>query len=1522
MQLVEFSIPLIEEDREKPIPIEGQSFPYRAIANPRRFEELLYSIYKLKIERNELIQYDSVSLMSGVAEQGRDVVLFKNGKSHGIIQCKKYDTNLGKAELGKEITKLALYSLLDDRIIPDRNNFTYYIAVAKDFVSTCRELIDDFNNRILSENDLDSWMLENLEMPTLESLRFKDYHSEVRDILSKIVVKKIVPQEMDLELIDKPELQKLFFAVRTVSDNTSVDEIKKILKGDLSEDEVLKQLYNGSISLISEKNTFEGISDSHIQRKETQQLLKWLKGEPSKDKKGKIQNVCLLVAPAGYGKTVILKDFHSVCLAEKIPILGLKSDKLYSYTITDLQKGIGLSIPVFDFIEKCKTIYPLTVIVIDQIDALSQSMASDRRFLDVFKGFIDRFENDVNVRIIISVRNQDLNYDSRLRQYREKNTIQVSKLLVEQVLEQLKKLSIEKDALSTKLLDLLRIPNNLNIFSRIATNENSLKVTSIEELYSELWNQKILNIPKHGKTDKIKVRSALYAIADKMFASQRITASIHQFEDFSDEINYLESEQLLKREDKQVQFFHQSFYDFVFAKHFVESGRDLMAYIKDAEQSIHIRSAVKMILAYIRDYDLIGYDDFTKRLIADEEIHFHIKHLVFSNILTQLVPLPTEKNLVRSSVECSFYFSALLFEYAAGEEWFQFAMEIGLLSLLNEARQNEFIGKEEIIKDTDKVARKNLCIFYLRRNIEFNSKVAWDYFSKLEDVKVIQNILWFVNDWNNSIAYKMLAKCPDFEKTDTWSYYHVLNNIAKVNTDFALNKVKKYLPQNYKALQAQRDYDEREVLKSLAQNVPEKLFSILFQNLKKDFGRHGNYYDEGLIKNWNYSNISLMDDEHHTSRDFLYQLLAVCLRRVAKNSPMIFLDFFNDHKTSRYYATLRLLLFALKENQKMYFTQIFELFCHFKKLDLLTSGNDLELEMRELVETGFEFLDLDQKSFIINAIKAYKSKEYFVNKLASDVRGKPFLFVGLAKYYWLLRLPKDIVNNDESLRRSLMELRRRFPEHKDVGKSRNVMAGSTYSPVPQMAYQFMSKNQWLTAFRKYNKERDNFNSRDFLKGGVTELSSAFQNVVKENATTDKLEIINAIIDSADINIEYAVNAIWGWTESKANREALVLPFVKLLSRKDELKYQTTLTSIAGKLAGEDKISKAIVDFLAKKSLQFKLSAETETESINSEEKETSINGLVTKAINTDYGSAAYYLPFIRERKYCEIVFQAIDKIMETGPSESRAAVLCHFAYLTTVDNDRTTNLFIKYLNAETDIYVVASSIQSLQYFRSKGLKIIDKPLRLLIESNLLGNDDAQYLFTILYGSFLHNQEGAKDLLDLLVKSKKIRRSVAIGDIIKYYYTVEGNKEKNNCLLNDILSGANEEDIDDINWNFYDAGHIELSDIFDFVKNFIISRHFKLTGYFIEYLCIQCGKFVKHSVELFELAVSSNKLTVSQKNSYQIEDKAMNFVVSAYKAITENDAESISIRKKLLISFDALLKDFRFRGNQKILNDLI
>lgn len=1517
MELVTYTEPIIKEDENRPHPLDGQSFPYTTIANPRRFEELLYSIYKSKIEEGHSNEYDGISLMSGVADQGKDIVMFREGKTRGIIQCKKYSNNLAKGEFGKEITKLILYSLLDDRIIPDRNDFTYFIAVAKDFTADCRSFIDDFTAKIQQEDDLNSWISDNLKMPSLQSLVLNDCRTDVLDILSRINVKKIVPQDLDLELKDKPGLQQLFFAVRSVTDNKQTDKILSILKGELSIEEVSSQLNNGSVSLMAEKNTFEGIEDSHILRSETMELITWLQSETKKDRNGNLQNICLLAAPAGYGKTVILKDFFSECQSLNIPVLGLKTDKLYSYTITDLQKSIGLSLPVFDFIERCKALYPLTVIVIDQIDALSQSMSSDRRFLDIFKSFIDRFENDTNVKVVISVRNQDLNYDSNLRSLKRNNTIQVGRLKAEQVLGQLEKIGVLKDQVSSKLLELLTIPNNLNIFSRIVSSEKSLKITTIEELYTELWHQKVLQVPARVKTDKTKLRNALYTIAGKMFKTQRITISVHQVEDFSDEINYLESEQLIKGEQKQLQFFHQSFYDFVFAKQFVENGENLIVYIKQSEQSIHIRSAVKMIISYLRDYDPAAYDSYAMQIIADEEIFFHIKHIVLLNTLSQLKPTQAEKNLVKSCVEYSWSYLILFFDHAYGANWLEFALDNSLFCFLE--GEADVIRKtvpevtEEILKDM----MLKLRTFFLQKHIVTNDKNAWQYFSQVKDPSVIQKILYFVTDWSDSYPFEMLAKCPDFIRLDTWSFYHILENIAKYDVDFVLKSLAETLPNHYQKGNSKGDYNEQAVLKIIAKQSPEKLYPLLYEILNKDINRKSELYDD-LIRDWAYSHTDLQDEEHMDGREFLYQLLAICLKKVASSNSVEFKKFFNKEKLSRHYAVHRLILFSLSGSESMYTAEILELFGYFKGLGLLTSGDDLEYELRSSVEKAFSSMDDTQKKVILGTIREYNDQKEL--RTWTDDKGKISLHFrwGLAKYFWLLRIPPDVVKADIELYRAFLELQRKFADREDTPMKRSVIAGVVGSPVPANALKFMKKSHWLKSFEKYDADRSRTGS-DFLKGGKTELSSTFLNAVEKDPSREKLETIQAVVESDSIPIDFAISGLYGWTKSEGDLSEILPACISIL-KKNPSGESTYLTSVIGTVASLETTDTQFVSYLINRSLRF---AEEEPDPHQTDDIKTSVNGLITKAINTRFGSAANYLTSVADVRFKDEVFDAVIHILKNGPAESRAAIYFRFYYLTRLDRDKAYEVFTGSLEKENNIHVIASAIQSLQYFRSNGLEIFSKPLGLLIESGLTGKEDSDYLFTILFGSYLHGQKGAQVLLQKLINYGNCSSSKAIGDIIKYYYTVKGSKDKNDELLQFIISKVGIEDFDDIAWSFHDASHVALSDIYPFVKSFIQSKYFKLTDNFVGYLTSQCGKFPFLAIELFELAVGNNEIDVDQSFGYYIDEKATKFIVAAFEALTGNDEHSKDFRKKLLQSFDKMVTDLRFRRNQeKILSELI
>lgn len=130
---ISHTFPEITPDPFAPVAFASQPYPYNQISDDRRFEELLYSLAKAQLGRGQFKDFDEVSLMSGVAEKGRDCSLFLNAEPNGLIQCKKYDRNLDKNSFGREITKFSLYSLLCEGLMQDPDNFTYFIAVSKGF---------------------------------------------------------------------------------------------------------------------------------------------------------------------------------------------------------------------------------------------------------------------------------------------------------------------------------------------------------------------------------------------------------------------------------------------------------------------------------------------------------------------------------------------------------------------------------------------------------------------------------------------------------------------------------------------------------------------------------------------------------------------------------------------------------------------------------------------------------------------------------------------------------------------------------------------------------------------------------------------------------------------------------------------------------------------------------------------------------------------------------------------------------------------------------------------------------------------------------------------------------------------------------------------------------------------------------------------------------------------------------------------------------------------------------------------
>ncbi|AIM37563.1 hypothetical protein KO02_13350 [Sphingobacterium sp. ML3W] len=1492
----------------KPFAIANKGYPVGQIADDRRFEELTYSIYKSKIDDDEFPPYDAISLLTGVRDKGRDCVLYKDGKTDGVIQCKLYKNPYSKNELGLEITKFILYSMIDDNLVNDYSTFTYFICTANGLTADCTDFIHDFKNAIGNESQLCKWIDKCLDKPTLQSLKINFNINSFKEKLSKITVKSIYSQDLDIELSSPilSHLAPLFFEVRTVIDSSKLDELINLIKPSLTGQEVINALRTSSVSLSAENNEFSSVPNSHIVRKETEQLYSWLINDNIKTEKH--NNICLLVGAAGYGKTVILKDLYDKCLDKKIAVLGLKADKLYPTSIDELQKNISTPLPLIEFIQESKKHFSKIVILIDQIDALSQSMSSDRRFLNVFRNFLDVFLDDDDVKVILSVRPYELNYDPSIQYYKDSKTIHVKQLDNQEVNAILKKARINPDTLSIKLLQLLKVPNQLDVFLQIAINGTSrIQSISLHGLYFELWNQKVTEITKRTNKfqDCISVKRLLYTIVNDMFSKQRISVPVFKYEDYQQELSYLESERLLKREENQIQFFHQSFYDFIFSKQLVENETDVIEYIKDANQSIHIRSAVKMTFTYLREYDFAQYIEYIYSVFDDEEILFHIKQIVFSLIISLETPHQDEISFIKTIIRKDIHCELLFLEMANGKVWFDVVIEQGYLELLK-------IDTANISSNIE--IHKTRQVFYKLQNqiISYNSQKAWEIVATIPDKTKIQDLLYPITDWSNPISIQLFESCFDFEENDPFGYYHVLNSILQNNSSYVIKQLATKLPKSLTHPKETSDYQRNEVLKKIIHICPDKLYPILLDCVLLDLEFDRGYNSGALINDWTFNNVDLDGDKDYLDgQEYAYQLLGFCLKKAAEMKLDNFLSFLDQYKDSKYESILRLVIFTLQGNESLYTDQIYDFFITVTESRIIQEDEGLEHELRILIAKTFDFFTTDQRQNVINYIKQYKKvKEIHYREYGDPIKKHFYTKWGEGKYFWLKRLPQEVVNADPELEQSYHELERRHGDIEDKREVRNpsVMIGCS-SPINSKAYPYMSKEQWIAAFRKYDSNyKEDFHSS---KGGIHELTSGFKDTTRENPSEMMMDILKTITNDPSVDINYVFPALEVFAEARIDLQQDLIELLKIaISRKQHksIYYPIRIASI---LMGSDSESPYLVALITINALNY------DRKEIWLDKKEndvtTNINGLVTQAMNTNYGSAISALARIRDNAYENLIFETIESILTSGPPEARALLYYEIAKLTRINIQRTNDVFVSYLAKEEDVYVIASSLWSLQYLRKNGFNSIAPAYEKLIDSNLIGKNDADSLFKILYGSYLYNIEGSKELLYKLIKNNQNAAIRGVRSIFKHYYSISDSKGKNDSLLAYILQEVKIDEEDNLSINFIDIEHIKLKDICLFLSNYIESPLFAMSNYFIEYLCQQCAYLPIEAIKLFDLAFEKRQLNSSLiKGVYKLDESYIKFIVGAYDSLTQKNEEHYKARKSLLLRFDEVLQDFKLR----------
>lgn len=237
----------------------GRNYPIEYL-NSREFELLSYFIFKKEISLGIYSEkFDTVRLMKGVSDRGRDLLLQLGNKNVGIIQCKRYQSLINKPQLAREVIKFVLHSIQDKTLISSKDEFTYYFIALSGFNERAQTFLGDFNAAMIKEDKLEAWTEEVIEEnKSIKIKAYKDIEKELIEILACISIEPITGDDLDQKLKNSKEIVPIFFEVEKVASEEMLRQVFSEFVG-FKNDEDLEKLRERIQNVPKEKRMYFGL---------------------------------------------------------------------------------------------------------------------------------------------------------------------------------------------------------------------------------------------------------------------------------------------------------------------------------------------------------------------------------------------------------------------------------------------------------------------------------------------------------------------------------------------------------------------------------------------------------------------------------------------------------------------------------------------------------------------------------------------------------------------------------------------------------------------------------------------------------------------------------------------------------------------------------------------------------------------------------------------------------------------------------------------------------------------------------------------------------------------------------------------------------------------------------------------------------------------------------------------------------------------------------------------------------------
>ena len=751
------------------------------------------------------------------------------------------------------------------------------------------------------------------------------------------------------------------------------------------------------IPFASIKSTFDFLSNSHIRRAQVEELLNWIE-EPVSEKHG---NLCILQGHAGVGKSVVINDLIEELDKKEIKTLCIKADSLNM-----MSEEIKLD-KLIDYIQYLKADQRILVLIIDQIDALSQYLTNDRDKINLFITLIAKLGIYQDVKIVVSCRKYDLEYDNNLHSLcRNARLIDIGKLSGEEVK---RIVGMLKEGLYVQLnshtTELLRTAYLLNLFCMIYNRKGKTIIfQNAHQLYDEFWRLLIDNAP--NTFEKHCVEDTLFKVAEYALGQKTLSPIISLDANGNLAMDYLASNNAIVKNQNCYSFFHQSFYDYTLARLYTQKNGSFIEKIQDNFQGFEMRSSVKAVLEYERAHSPEQYSNDLQLIFLSSKIRKHIKLLALSLIAMSDDVCDCEHGII--SQVCSKDINSLSF-FLRGichEKWF-ISLKPVVLSLICSLSQ-----RSELLYP---IANYLSCASF---------KYPMEVFHIIEMIEdknvgtyITNNVLRGHNDYRRKFVRDALLR----SNLDSHFHINALIDALKTNKKFVFDETENLIL-DYLLRDKNNKHDAymlvETLCKKLSDDYPEEYLAMFHRCFMKVIVRKSKpHYLKELTVN---EVFGYHMDEYDKKLFYIYKKLLVMFSSDSVRITPIIKELYASNNE----CALCLAFEIMSLNPLLYEERIHDILSDNSLMDVFLQG-DIEFYFLTLLRNWYLVQSPEQKSSYETLILNFKSKSDTISNKNRDYDRKLYPFIEYNKWKLISVTIPEITSNTK-IRRCRQELNRRY----------------------------------------------------------------------------------------------------------------------------------------------------------------------------------------------------------------------------------------------------------------------------------------------------------------------------------------------------------------------------------------------------------------------------------------------------------------------------------------------------------------